>query len=258
MLFSRGMLVSNVDFSKLADDTFMGKQVDMDQIRTFYHSKSLPLTEKELANVFHRLGGSNDPEKGIRRQRPSMPSSGQSFNAGSGNKFLLGLSQRFDSIKKSLTSELEDVPHPIRQRSFLRSCSNLSLGSEVTVESAALFSEIDRVETLKGNAIKKYIRNPLKRQDYDEDHIRQCSFAIFIRGSISKPLILSCTTPDEVKEWMEAFRVCIGEQKSMVLGSRKRGSVSRASAIFGINNPQRFGESKAVSSFIDWDEDEDD
>jgi hypothetical protein len=127
------------------------------------------------------------------------------------------------------------------------------------VENVILFSDIDSVETLDewgSREIKKYVHRPTAKKDYDDVAIRQCSFAIFVRGKTDHPLVVLCSRAEEAKAWMDAFRICIGRQKSKVLG-RKRSSVCRRGVVFGINSSRRWwGDAKELVLSVNWDGDD--
>lgn len=190
-----------------------------------------------------------------------MPSSAE-FTTSTPQKrsnFLFGFGQTFDVLKKSLTSEVDDVFKPRRDRKDKKSdCIGIDSKSKV-VENAILFSDIDRVETLDewgSREIKKYVDRTTAKQDYDDATIRQCSFAIFIRGKKDHPLVALCSNSEEAKAWMDAFRVCIVGQKSKVLG-KNRSSVYRRGVVFGINSSRRWwGDAKELAPSVNWDGDD--
>ncbi|KAL7521872.1 hypothetical protein ACHAWX_006561 [Stephanocyclus meneghinianus] len=296
MLFSRGCVVSSIDFCKIAEDALYQDKngqdgaliidwgqnswrkrfdlIDFDKsgsfdkhkLRKFFLSQSLPITEEELAQIFERL---DTGSKGLvfpddfrkLAQQATILSSAECTTSTTKKRinFLLGFGQTFDNIKKSLTNEVDDVFKPRRGSSHKKSdCIGTESNSKI-VENAILFSDIDSVETLDewgSREIKKYVHRPTTKQDYDDATIRHCSFAIFIRGKKDHPLVALCSKAEEAKAWMDAFRVCIGGQKSKVLG-RKRSSVCRRGVVFGINSSRRWwGDAKELAPSVNWDGDD--
>ena len=122
------------------------------------------------------------------------------------------------------------------------------------VQSAFLLSDIDRVESLnvwKFREIKMYLSGNKEIASSER------AFAIFIIGRRS-PIIVLCTSKEDMESWIDLFRVCVTGQKSKVLG-RNRTTVNKRGVVFGINNAMRLRSSKSNRLFggsIDWDDEE--
>ena len=231
--------------------------IDEGKLLKFCQSKGIPVTEEEVAHIIDRVNSNSD---GLLEDFPSMRLDATNSVTPKSHNFLAGLGQRFGRWR-SLTIELDEVLQQTGRNKLLsRSGSDYTTGSsgecnDHKVENAFLFSDIDRVETLdvwKSSEIKKYIYCPLVTKD--EGSIRQRTFAIFLRDKLNEPLVILCSKQEEVKDWMDALEICIGEQKSMVLG-RNRGSVRPKGKIFGINSSRRWWRSTkdvGLSSSINW------
>ena len=129
------------------------------------------------------------------------------------------------------------------------SSDNKDLQERKKVDSAYMFSDIDKIETMdewNEKQVDTYLNGDIKTL------LSRRVFAMFVCKR-KYPLVIICNTANDVTTWMEAFEICVSEQKTMALG-KNRESVVTKGTIFGINNPERLRSRRNVwdRSSLDW------